>query len=225
MTKTVEDLEFINDTLSFYKSLTEHEKSTLIDSMIKQRFLIGHTMQGGSDNCSGLFLLKKGQVRVYIISENGREVTLYHLYDRDVCIFSASCMFQNIAFDLLIEVEKETEAYLIPTKMFKRMSENSIPIQHFMNDLMAARFSDVMWVMEQVLFMSIDKRLALFLIDQIRTEQSDTLILTHEKIANHLGTAREVVTRMLKYFQGEGLLKLHRGSIEILDQKRLEKMI
>lgn len=181
-------------------------------------------MRGGSGDCSGLFLLVSGQVRAYIVSETGKEITLYRLYERDVCIFTASCLMKNISFEILIEVEKETDAYLIPITIFKKLSEESIAVKDFTNQLMASRFTEVMWIMEQALFMSFDKRLALFLQEQTYINDSQVISITHEKIANHLGTAREVVTRMLKYFQNEGIVTLNRGTIEILDQKKLDQM-
>ena len=181
-------------------------------------------MHGGSDNCSGLFLIYRGQVRVYIISESGKEITLYRLLEGDVCIFSASCMMNNIAFDIYIEVEKDTQAFLIPTTALKRLASEVLPVQKFINDIMASRFSEVVWIMEQALFTSFDKRLAGFLLEQAVMDDSDILSITHEKIANHLGTAREVVTRMLKYFQNIGLVKLNRGTIQIIDKKKLEEL-
>jgi CRP/FNR family transcriptional regulator len=195
----------------------------LQESIVKKQFTAGESMASASENCSGLFLLQSGQVRAYITSENGKEITLYRLFERDVCIFSATCMMKNITFDIFIEVEKETTAYLIPTIAFRKLSKDSLAVQAFTNELMASRFSEVMWIMEQALFVSFDKRLASFLLEQMNINESRTLVITHEKIANHMGTAREVVTRMLKYFQSEGLVSLKRGAIEILDQKKMEQ--
>ena len=89
---------------------------------------------------------------------------------------------------------------------------------------MASQFSDVMWTVEQILFMSFDKRLALFLLEQSSIEGSDTLKITQETIALHMGSAREVVTRMLRYFQGEGMVRLFRGGIELIDRAKLEQI-
>jgi CRP/FNR family transcriptional regulator len=219
-----EDIEFLQDTLSFWKDLTGAQRNNLQQMIVKKKFTMGESMKGGSDHCSGLFLIKSGQVRTYIISESGKEITLYRLFDRDVCIFSASCIMKNIAFEVYIEVEKETQAYLIPTSVFKKLSEESLPVQTFTNQIMASRFTEVVWIMEQALFMSFDKRLANFLMEQAVIEDSDTLAITHEKIANHMGTAREVVTRMLKYFQNLGIVSLNRGIIQILDRDKLEQM-
>lgn len=225
MIEQKEDIAFLNDTLSFWKDLSVMQKNYMQQSIMKKQFAVGESMHSNSDNCSGLFLIRKGQVRAYIVSESGKEITLYRLFDRDVCIFSASCIMKNIAFDIYIEVEKETEAYLIPTAAYRKLSGESLSAQVFTNNLMASRFTEVMWIMEQALFTSFDKRLANFLLEQMVIEESDTLSITHEKIANHLGTAREVVTRMLKYFQNEGIVALNRGTIEITDKDKLEQIV
>ena len=219
-----EDIVFLQDTLSFWKELNEAQRDYLKQSIVKKQFVTGESMHGNSDHCSGLFLIQKGQVRAYIISESGKEITLYRLFERDVCIFTASCIMKNIAFDIYIEVEKDTQAYLIPTTAFRKLSSEALSVQAFTNQLMASRFTEVMWIMEQALFTSFDKRLAVFLMEQVVIEDSDKLKITHEKIANHLGTAREVVTRMLKYFQNEGIVTLNRGTIEINERKKLEQL-
>jgi len=219
-----EEQAFLPDKLSFFKELDAKQQLSLQQAVVKKNFIKGEILQGGAENCSGLFLIYKGQIRTYIISESGKEITLYRLFDGDVCIFSASCMMKNIAFELHIEVEKDTQAYLIPTSTIKKLSSESLPVQAFINDILARRFSDVVWIMEQALFASFDKRLAQFLLEMSDIEASDVLLITHEKIANHLGTAREVVSRMLKYFQNIGLVKLDRGSIQIMEKEKLEEL-
>lgn len=219
-----EDLDFLKDTLSFWKDLSVAQKNILTQSIMKKHLAVGEAMHSNSEQCSGLFLIRKGQVRAYIVSEGGKEITLYRLFERDVCIFSASCIMKNIAFDIYVETEKDTQAYLIPTAVFNKLSEESISIQIFKNNLMASRFTEVMWIMEQALFTSFDKRLANFLLEQSVIEESDAMEITHEKIANHLGSAREVVTRMLKYFQSEGLVTIGRGTITIKNKEKLREL-
>lgn len=215
---------YYQEVLKFWNNLNEDQKALLNRSIVKKHFQKGEALRSSSDNCLGLFILETGQVRAYIVSESGREVTLYRLFERDICIFSASCIMKNISFDIFFETEKDTVAYLIPTHVFDRLSKESIAVQAFTNELMASRFSEVMWVMEQVLFMTLDKRLAIFLLEQANIEGSDIIEITHEKIANHLGSAREVVTRMLKYFQNEGIVSQNRGIIRLTDRKKLEQL-
>lgn len=216
--------EYYNETLSFYKELSQEQQEMVLSISQESSFKAGQTMHAGSEDCSGLFLIKKGQVRVFIISETGKEITLYRLFERDVCIFSASCMMKNINFDIFVEAEKDTESYIIPTMAFKKLSEEVLAVSNFSNQLLASRFSDVMWVMEQVLFMSFDKRLALFLLEQAAIEESDTFQMTQEMMARHLGSAREVISRMLKYFGEEGLVEVKRGKVTVLNREKLEKI-
>ncbi|MDD2216001.1 MAG: Crp/Fnr family transcriptional regulator, partial [Eubacteriales bacterium] len=200
-----EDLLFFKEAIPFWESLTAEQQDTLENEVSFHIFPARTIIHGGTIDLSGLFLVMTGQVRAYIISETGKEITLYHLFDRDICIFSASCVMKDISFDVLVEAEKETTAFLIPSFVFKDLMQSSLAVSNYTNQLMSSRFSDVMWIMEQILFMSFDKRLAMFLLEQATIEGSDQLAITHEIIAKHMGTAREVVTRMLKYFASEGM--------------------
>ena len=166
----------------------------------------------------------KGQLRAYILSDEGKEVTVYRLFDRDMCLFSASCIMRSIQFDITIEAVKDTRFWVIPPEVYKRLMEQSAALANYTNEVMAMRFTEVMWLIEQVMWKSFDKRLAAFLLEEVSLENTCILKMTHERIGNHLGTAREVVTRMLRYFQGEGMVKLSRGSVELTDRKRLEAL-
>lgn len=168
--------------------------------------------------------MEEGQLRAFVLSEGGKEITLFRLFELDFCLFTASCVFSGIQFDVSIEVEKDTEFWLIPPNVYRELMEKSTAVANYTNELMASRFSEVMWLIEQVMFKSFDKRLAAFLLEESNIENSDRLEITHERIANHLGSAREVVTRMLKYFQNEGAVKLSRGAVEITDRKKLSEI-
>ena len=154
----------------------------------------------------------------------GREITLYRLFARDICLLSAACMLRGVQFDVAIEAEKDTELWVLPADRYKRLMEESAPLANYTNSVLAERFSDVMWLVEQVLWKSFDKRLAAFLLEEAALEGSDTLRMTHETIGRHLGSPREVVTRMLRYFQGEGLVRLARGSVELTGRERLREL-
>ncbi len=169
-------------------------------------------------------LILSGQIRAYTTSSDGREITLYRLFDRDICLFSASCIMNSIQFDITLAAEKDSEVVVIPSETYKKIMNVSAPLANFTNEVMASRFSDVMWLVDQVMWKSFDKRLAEFLLNEAAIEGSDTLHTTHEIIGNHLGNPREVVTRMLKYFAGEGMVRLSRGVIEITDEKALEEL-
>ena len=208
-----------------WDQLTILQKNRMLDSLINRQIKKGTMIHNGSMDCTGLLLVKHGQLRAYILSDEGREITLYRLFDRDMCLFSASCIMRSIQFDVAIEAEKDTGLWIIPAEIYKSIMEESAPAANYTNELMASRFSDVMWLMEQIMWKSFDKRLAGFLLEESTLEESSTLKLTHEIIANHLGTAREVVTRMLRYFQSEGIVKLARGTVEITDEEKLTTLI
>ncbi len=184
----------------------------------------GTLLHNGSLDCTGLLLIQSGQLRAYILSPEGREITIYRLFEGDLCLFSASCMMRSIQFEITIEAQKDTVFLLIPPEIYKGIMEQSAPLANFTNEVMASRFSEVMWLMEQVMWKSFDKRLAAFLLEEAAIEDTDTLKITHEIIGNHLGSPREVVTRMLKYFQNEAMVQLSRGTIDLTDKKKLQKL-
>lgn len=210
-----------SDYLPIWNKLSATHQQRLLTASEKASFKAGTTIHNGSMDCLGLLLIESGQLRVYARSSEGREFTLYRLFDRDICLFSASCVMPNIQFDVTIEAEKDCSLWILPSCLFKDLMEESAVVANYCNQLISSRFSEVMWLMEQIMWKSFDKRLATFLLEESNLEDSPCLKITHEKIANHLGTAREVVTRMLRYFQNEGMVKLTRGAIEITDRKRL----
>lgn len=207
-----------------WDKLTSKQQVRLLKTVTYRMVKKGTIIHNGSMTCLGLLLVESGQFRAYIYSEEGREVTIYRLFEMDICIFSASCVMQNIQFDITIEAEKDSAVWIIPPHVLKELMEESAPMANYMNQIMAGRLSEVMWLMEQIMWKSFDKRLAGFLLEECKVEGSTVLKITHEKIANHLGTAREVVTRMLRYFQNEGMIKLTRGTVEIIDTKKLERL-
>ena len=216
-------MEFIKH-LPVWDRLTPSQQELLGKTVVKKAVEKGAVLHDGSPNCMGLLLIKSGQLRAGIISEEGREVTLYRLFEYDICLLSASCVMKSVRFDVTIAAEKDSEIFIIPPHIFKRLTEESAPFSNYANELMAARFSEVMWLMEQIMWKSFDKRLAGFLLKETALEGSMALRTTHEAIANHLGTAREVVTRMLRYFQEEGYVRLSRGVVEVTDEKALREV-
>lgn len=207
-----------------WNKLTAPQQERILSSLMERRVSKGTVIHNGSMDCTGLLLVKSGQLRAYILSDEGREITIYRLFDRDMCLFSASCMMRSIQFEVVIEAEKDTELWIIPAEIYQNMMKESAPISNYTNELMATRFSDVMWLMEQVMWKSLDKRVAAFLLEEMAIEGTDQLKITHETIANHLGSHREVITRMLRYFQNEGMVKLSRGMIEIIDAPKMKEL-
>lgn len=216
--------EILSDLLPFLHDMNNQSKEKLLEQVQEVHFNQGTHLHAGKEKCSGLFLIKSGRIRAYIVTEEGKEVTLFRLLDRDVCIFSASCMMQNINFEIYISAETDVDAIRIPAKVYEKLSKEEISMVRFTNEILSSRMSDVMWVLEKILFMSLDRRLAYFLLEEAQLEATNRLIITHEQIAGHLGSAREVISRMLKYFAKEDLVKVERGRIILMDEKGLRKL-
>ncbi len=221
--KEGEKMEF-KDYFPIWNKLNAAQQNKLLGSLMTRTVAKGSVIHNGSMDCTGLLLVKSGQLRAYILSEEGREITIYRLFERDICLFSASCIMNSIQFEVVVEAEKETELWIIPAEVYQGIMTESAPVSNYTNELMAGRFSDVMWLMEQVMWKSLDKRVASFLLEEASIEDSNQLRITHETIANHLGSHREVITRMLRYFQNEGMVRLSRGTIELIDKEKLETL-
>ena len=209
------------DYFPLWAKLNKSQQERIRASLLFREVKKGTMLHDGTLDCTGLFLVRDGQLRAYILSEEGREITLYRLFERDMCLLSASCIVHSLQFEVMIAAEKDTSLWVIPADVYKAIMEESAALANYTNELMASRFSDVMWLIEEIMWKSLDKRIADFLLEEAAIEGSNRLQMTHETIANHLGTRREVVTRMLRYFQEEGLVKLSRGVVELTDEKKL----
>lgn len=207
----------------FWDVCSEKDKDDICQNSRAMSYPRGTQIHNGED-CSGVILVRTGCLRVYMMSEQGKDITLYRLYPGDLCMLSASCVLQTITFDVFVDAEEDSECYVISGSAFSMVSERNAQIKIFSLQTALSRFSDVMWVMQQILFMSMDKRLAIFLLDETARTGGDTVFLTHEQIAKYMGSAREVVSRMLKYFSGEGIVSLSRKGVKIIDKQRLRAL-
>ena len=207
----------------FWGELSQIERETFVNSSQYISFRKGTNIHNGNE-CTGIILIRTGSLRLYILSDEGKEITLYRLFPGEMCMLSASCVLNSITFDVFVDAEENSECIIVGGCAYASLSERCASAKIFALETALARFSDVMWVMQQILFMSMDKRLAIFLLDELSKIEGDTIRLTHEQIAKYMGSAREVVTRMLKYFSGEGIVELSRGGIKILDKKRLRAL-
>lgn len=207
-----------------WDKLTRDQQERIVTASEFRKVKKGTVLHNGSLDCLGLLLICSGQLRAYILSSEGREITVHRLFEMDICLFSASCVMPNMQFEIIIEAEKDSDIWIIPACLYKDLMEESLAISNYSNDLISNHFSELMWLVEQIMWKSFDKRLAKFLLEESALEDTDSLKITHERIANHMGTAREVVTRMLRYFQSEGMVKLTRGTVDIIDADRLAQL-
>ncbi|MBQ8787477.1 MAG: Crp/Fnr family transcriptional regulator [Oscillospiraceae bacterium] len=211
------------ESFPFWDSISEDEREFICKHSVAVSYLKGTTIHDGTE-CSGIFFVRSGCLRVYIMSEEGKAVTLYRLHAGDMCMLAASCVLQAVTFDVFIDVEEDSECYIVNGNAFAEVSENNPDVKIFALELAVTRFSDVMWVMQQILFMSMDKRLAIFLSDECARTGSDVVNLTHEQIAKYMGSAREVVSRTMKYFSNEGIVEASRKGVKILDKSKLREL-
>ena len=207
----------------FWNEITDGDREQLCTRSLAMTYPKGVTVHDGSI-CSGVILIREGSLRVYMLSADGKEITLYRLHAGDLCMLSASCVLKTITFDVMVDAEENSECYVIDGAAFAEVAQRNPDIRIFALETAVSRFSDVMWVMQQILFMSMDKRLAIFLCDESARLGSDTIELTHEQIARYMGSAREVVSRMLKYFANEGMVAVSRKGVRILDKARLRAL-
>lgn len=215
--------EIYSKVFPFWEQISDADRRFISAQSVKKQYEKGTNLHNGSD-CSGVIFVCSGSLRAYMLSDDGKEITLYRLHKGDICMLSASCVLQSITFEVLVDAEEDSECIVLSGAAFKQMSEKYPDIRIFALETAVSRFSDVMWVMQQVLFMSMDKRLAIFLYDESVRLSSDMISLTHEQIAKYIGSAREVVSRMLKYFANEGILEVSRKGIKILDRQKLRRL-
>ncbi len=207
----------------FWEKIPDMEKDYICQNSSVFHFPKGKNIHDGSE-CSGVILVRSGCLRLYMMSDEGKDITLYRLYSGDMCMLSASCVLDAITFDVFVDVEEDSECYVIGGAAFAAAAKRNPDMKIFALETAVSRFSDVMWVMQQILFMSMDKRLAIFLSDELSRTGSDTVRMTHGQIARYMGSAREVVSRMLKYFANEKIVEVSRRGITILDKKRLREL-
>ena len=211
------------ESFPFWGGISEDEREFICRHSVAVTYNKGETIHDGTE-CSGVFFVRSGCLRVYIMSEDGKAVTLYRLHAGDMCMLASSCVLQAVTFDVFIDVEEDSECFVVNGNAFASVSENNPDVKIFALELAVTRFSDVMWVMQQILFMSMDKRLAIFLLDECARTGSDVVMLTHEQIAKYMGSAREVVSRTMKYFSNEGIVEASRKGVKILDKKKLREL-
>ena len=215
--------DFYRQYFPFWNDLSAADRDLMCNNTSTAHFKDRQSVHNNLE-CTGLYIVKSGRLRLYILSEEGREITLYRLGPGEMCTLAASCVIQSITFDVYLDAELPSECYMISAPAFSDITERNPSVKLFALEKTVERFSDVMWVMQQALFVSLDKRLAIFLLDEISQSGEDVITMTQEQIARHLGTAREVITRMLKHMAADSILSVNRGTVTILDKNKLRSI-
>lgn len=207
----------------FWEEIPDADRDYICQNSMSVTYPKGAGVHDGNE-CSGVIFVCSGSLRLSMMSDEGKDITLYRLHKGDMCMLSASCVIKSVTFDVFLDAEEDSECYVISGTAFADLSAREPAVKIFALETAVSRFSDVMWVMQQILFMSADRRLAIFLSDEAARLNSDVIPLTHEQIARYMGSAREVVSRLLKYFAAEGIVEVSRGGVRILDRKRLRDL-
>lgn len=222
--KTDEYKDFFQ-TLPFWGHMNQEEKALLLSNVREAHYPAGAAVQSGEQQCLGTLFLLKGILRVYLLSAQGKEATLYRLRDGDVCTLSASCMLSAITFDVQIDAETDCDLLIIPAAIFSQLMKQNIYIENFAYKLTTEHFSDVIAGIERTFFLSLPQRIAAFLLDEAAEDGADTLAITKENLARSIGSAREAVSRALKQLSQDGCIEVSRGGIRLLDKARLYHML
>ena len=217
--------ETLEEIFPLWKELLPDEKSLLQENARVEVYEKGAVINRTTEECKGLMAVRAGQLRTYILSEEGREVTLFRVQEQEICVLSASCLMDSIVFEVWIEAMEHTEVILIPSSVLHQIKEKNTQVELYLYQTATEKFSDVMWTMQQILFLRIDQRVANFLWDEMQRQKSMTITITHDEIARYIGSAREVVTKVLKYLAQEKIVELKRGKVEIVNKEKLKTLL
>ena len=209
--------------IPYWEYLTEDEKKRAAESAYIRHYVTGEQMYGPYVECVGMIHVLKGETRAYLLSDEGREVTLFRVVQGDNCIISASCVLAQISFEAHMEASEDSDILIIPVELFGEFCEKNVYVRCFAYELATTRFSSVVAVMEQTLFSRLDKRLAGCLLRLYKKTGDTEIRLTQEQLAGQVNSVRETVGRMLKRFATEGMIEIHRGGVMLKNLKKLEE--
>ncbi len=209
----------------FWEHLTDTDKEKInLNSSIK-KYPKGSLIFDSGSECLGFVHLIKGSIRTYMMSDEGREVTLYRQGSGDCCVLAASCVIKEISFDCYITAEEDTELLILNPPASSSLKADNVYFRCFIYELAAKRFSEAMKTMDNLLFLKLEGRLASFLVGEYERTGISELRMTHEQVAQYINSAREVVARTLKRFSQDGLVEIKRGVIKLLDIEGLKQFI
>ena len=210
---------------SFWEHLTEIQKELLLRESRIVRYQAGDSIYSSVRECLGAVFILEGIMRTYLLSDEGKEVTIYRLREGDCCILAASCVLSAITFDVEIEAQTECAALVIPAGLQAAMSRENVYMDNFMYKEAAKRFSDVVEALQQMIFLSLTQRVVSFLLDESAKIGSSSIAMTHEEIAKIIGSAREAVSRTLKQLAKTGSISLNRGEIKLERKESLYQLL
>lgn len=199
------------DLFPFYADMTGEEKELLRGSVVRRNVSAGALMIGDNNRCTGIPMVMKGRLRLFRISEKGREMTLYRINQGELCLLAGVCAMGDMEYDFSIEAEKDSVLANIPPDVFKELLYRSDPFRTYVFNELAKKLILSIETIEMLIFNSIEERIMAYL--QHHANAQGVVKTTHEKMAVELGSSREVITRQLKTMSGRGLIALKRGQV------------
>lgn len=209
----------------FWSHLSNEEEKELRTNAVERSYPAGSMIFDSSSECLGFVYVISGRLRTYMMSDDGREVTLFRLNAGDCCILSASCVIKEISFDSYMGAEEDTKIMVINAGAVSRLSKQNIYFRCFTYELATRRFSAAMKTMDNLLFLKLEGRLASFLLSEYERTGMQEIKMTHEQVAQHINSAREVVARTLKRFVQDELVDVKRGVIILKDLDGLKALL
>ena len=220
-----QDREFFQAALPFWESLDEEGQDLLLQGSRTLRVQAGGLVYHAGDKCLGVILLRSGRLRVYLLGAEGKEITLYFIGLNEASMLASSCILNSSALPVTVEAEEDSVLTIIPPTVYTCLIHKNSEAESYMTRTLMESFSHTLRAVETVVFLSIEQRMALLILQEEAFEQSNKVRLTQEKMSRQLGTAREVVSRQLKRFATDGLIRTFRGGGEILDRAGLEALV
>lgn len=220
-----EEIEKYAKETGFFETLDSEEKEMILRLSSIRHYEAGSSIHSRTAECLGMIRMVKGSARTFMISPEGREITLYRMAEGETDVLSASCVISQIRFDTEIVAETDCDVFIIPAVCLKDLKESNPAVRCFIYERLAARFSDTVEVMQNMLFLRIDERIASWLLARIEESGTRQIQTTHEEIARGINSSREVVSRVLKEMDRQGIIQQKRGRILIPDIKKLKETV
>ena len=219
------DIKKTMEQQPFWQNLTQQQRENIQKYTKLMQVPAGTPIMTDHCHCLGLLYIQSGILRVYLQAEDGRQITISRLHSGNICVLAASCALSSITFDVQIDAEEDCVLLALPSDILIQLMQENVHLEAYLYRLTTEQFSLIMNTMERMFFMTLEQRIAAFLIDESAERQTPELPLTHEKLATAIGSAREAVSRVLKLFSKEGSVSLSRGCIKILDKNMLYRKL
>ena len=211
--------------IPFWANLSSEEKAIVSQRVIKKRFNKNQIISSNSTACLGIIFILIGEIRISLISDEGREVTLYRAHAGEFCVSTASCVIHQLTFETIVTAEEDTTVLVIPSSITSRLMESNVHVRAFVFERETERYSQTIWAIQQMLFKKFDQRLAAYIIEAYQSTGKPEIKKTQEEIARDVNSAREVVARMLQEFAAKGLVEIRRGKIVLKNIEGLKKLV